>query len=61
MSNKKNYINCGFNSHFDPESGLRFEKTASGEFVEVDDGVKGILEREFVKKAMEIFKEDNKL
>ena len=61
MADTKKLINCGFNSHFDPESGHRFMKTASGDFTEVDDGAKGILERTFVEDGMKKFLEEDQL
>lgn len=46
-------IYCGFGVHYNPETNERFEKTASGSFTKVDDGVKGLLERNFINNGLE--------
>lgn len=49
----KDLIYCGFGIYYDADTSERFEKTASGEFTAVDDGVTGSLERSYVRSHLE--------
>lgn len=50
---KSEIMNCGLGTFKDLNTGKRFEKTASGDLKEVDDGISGKLERLFVQEQLE--------
>lgn len=44
-------IKCGFNAYYDKDSGYLYEKI-SGEFVPIEEGLRGELERSFVLEKL---------
>lgn len=59
MINESKIIKCGFNTYFDLDSGLLYEKKAS-EFLEIKGGLCDELERAFVSEKLAMEESVNK-